>query len=64
MRAASHTSAKARDVARDTLELAYMLEAERSARVAIQGRSEKLQGIIGRAADDQVSAAVAARAAR
>lgn len=41
---------RARMAARDVLKLAEMLAAERSARVAIQERAERLQGIVGKGA--------------
>ena len=41
---------KARDVAHDLLKLADQLEAERSARGALQARCQELQELIGQAA--------------
>jgi hypothetical protein len=45
------TARRARMVARDSVELADTLDAERSARRALQERCERLQAIIGRQAD-------------
>ncbi len=44
----------ARMCARSVLELALALEAERSARVALQARVERLQAIVGKAAYDHL----------
>ena len=47
-------SADARMCARYVLDLADELEAERSARAAVQARAERLQAIIGQAAYEQL----------
>ena len=52
---------KARVAARDVLELAGTLEAERSCRVAAQARYEQCLGIIGQASYNQIAGAVAER---
>lgn len=51
--------ADARMLARLLLELADMLEAERSARVALQARCETQQAILGRRADAAITEALA-----
>jgi hypothetical protein len=43
---------RARAVARDLLDALDQLDAERSARIAIQERAERLQAIVGRRADE------------